>query len=863
MLLNKKITLFAIPFLFISCSQKVEHTLLLDHWSQKEKNVSIVERKLAAATEAECMRDTFTIDTLKAEISAIESKYKNEKKLSGSFEGLDYQDIPLTQGKFLATYGSSFGDKNKEEKIDYRGCSDVPCLLNKIYGQDSGIEGHAIYLWYLKTGHILAVDNYVYEQKSSRGGEYQGNKHPLKDYLFSKDELYGFWRLSHMISDSYKTLTTLKEIQRVPKGESFEGRSAMTCGLAWSSGWIQLTDSCLDFGYNNVDSGFFYESVTHEMAHEIDFQAGAKLGKSYRSQEPDWMEASGWELKEVRNAEGVTPQITRTLSIKPGFTKFVSSYAQTSPAENFADTLSLYLHNGDHTKATIPDSLYQIVKSGYYTQEEYTLDANINRIVENNYARVVKDILDMTVSCLEPDGSIKSSYFDKVKFQEKIPPLILNCMGAQAEILEKTIIARVKMTEPEGCNISKIKINGAKNLQAAWKMAVAKQIDEAYSKMKSDSQYLARIKEFYEKLSLDQDADKLYVACFGEVDEKLCFDNKLAEMADKKVSSLGANQTQHDEMVKLYVDSFQFEMIQSKVQLYYQNFLKGQVSVISEGGQQIWNQCLQVKADDKEAPTGTLFNIGTSYMVSSMYNCLNYGLPTQVKQIVRSLEIDGNKIQDGKEESILSKMIIPIIVSDLKAMFKDATDEEQLKIDEYIKANRESLEAGVKSNFSWATNYVDNSKIISDCQKSVLKDIGIDLYFHKKQDSMSGLLEGICTPIPKSPEFMKYLDSIRGELEGKSYQTVEDYVLAFAKVVAKDCLVKYPADTNLNRVKYRTERESCVTSQWDVIEKNAMGKLNAEPLVIKFKIDTSEYLVKLKARRRVLQLKTFKESFEK
>lgn len=875
MQLNNKLILLA-PILFLAaCSKKVENKLLLDHWAKKENEISIVERKLAAAGDAECMMDTFTEETLKSEISLIEDKYKKEKKLEGKWEHLDFRDLPVTQAKYLQDYGKLLGDQTQELKFDFSSCSDVPCIINKVYGQDSGVEGYAVYLWYLKTGYFLSIDNnisIVDEYKNARGGTfykeresigvYFNKKYPFKDILFSKDELYAFWRISHMLPQSYLRISQLKQIQRIPRTMNIENSGSLTCGLAWSGGWIQLTDNCLTFGYNNKDSGFLYEAVTHEMAHQIDYSQ-AKMGESYRSREADWMSASGWEEKEDRVGDGPSASVIRTLSIKKGFTNFVSGYAQTSPAESFADTLSLYLHKGDHTKKSITSELYKLVQKGYYADNEHTLDENINRIIQKNYPRYLKDILDITVSCLEPSTDSRSNYFSGFTFQQSIPPLIQNCMGVGAELLEKTVFAHIKITEPEGCNIAKTKIDGTKKLQTAWRKVVADQIDDAFGKMKNDSEYLARIKQFYEKLAGDTEPQKVYVSCFGDLEEKSCYDQKLRELAEKKVATLKPNQAQADEMISLYIDSFTFQKVKDQVNSFYQNFLKGQTAVITESAELIWNQCLQVRPDDQESPTGTLFNIGSAYMVSSLYNCLNYGLPESIKNTVRSLEINGQRIQDGKEEQILSSLVLPIIIDELKIKFLDGTKQEQEKISDYQKTQKDHLAANMKSSFAWATNYVDNQKIINDCKNQVLKDISLDLYFHKKSEALDGMLNEICGPIPKSQEFGQYLNSIRGELEGKSYQTLEGYVLEAAAEKAKGCLIKFPADTALNRIKFRDQRESCLKNEWSEIEKNAIGRLNAEPLVIKFSIDTSGYATKLKSRARVLQLKTFKEYFEK
>ncbi len=863
MQLNKKLLLLLPVFVISACSKKVENKLLLEHWAKNESHTSVVERKLATGSEAECMVDTFTEETLKAEIASIEEKYKKSEKLKGKFEHLDYSDLPVTQGNFLNTYGNSLGDQTKTIKFDYSSCKDVPCIINKIYGQDSGIEGHAIYLWYLKMGNILAVDNFVYGQNSTTAGVYQGKNHPLSDYLFSKDELYAFWRMSHMLSPAYKTIVNLKEIQRVPRGEAFEGRTSLTCGLAWSNGWVQLSDSCLDYGWNSKDSGFIYEAVTHELAHEIDYQAGAKIMKAHLSEEPGWLNASGWVVREERVGEGQLARVTRIFSIKPGFNKFVSSYSQTSPAENFADTLSHYIHSGDHTKNSIPEELYTIVKAGYYGNDEYTLDANIAHIIKRNYSKYVKDILDMTVTCLEPEGEKRSTFLSGMKFTEKIPASILNCIGNKAEILEKSFLAHIKITEPEGCNISKIKIDGAKKLSVAWKTAVAAQVDEAFARLKDDSEYLARIKQFYENLSGDTGPQKMYVSCFGEPDEKSCYDTRLKDLAQRRVEKLKPNQLQAEEMISLYIDSFPFLIVEGNVKLYYQNFLKSQSSLIVDASDKLWRGCYEIKNSDESTPTGTLFNVGTRYMVSSMYNCLNYRVNDSVLDIVRNVEIDGAKIQDGKEELILKSITTPLVISELQSYFQKGIDEEKVVIDEYIKSNTESLRQGIQSNYSWATNYVDNQKIISDCKAEVLKSVKLDVYFHQKSSAFAGMLLGICEGIPESSEFNKYLDSIKGELEGKAYQTLEGYVLEAAGVKAKECLVKFPVNTSLNRIKFKDQREKCLKDSWPAIEKTAIERLNSEPLVVKFKIDTGAHATKLKSRARVLQLKTFKEYFEK
>lgn len=864
---NKKSCFILGLILLGACSKpqdKRSSKLLLDLWVKRESPVSqILERKLAAEGAEECMSDAFTEETLKAEIASIEKKYAKEKKMIGYFGDINLEDLPVPQATFLKKYGESFGDHSGKASADYRGCTDAPCVINKVYGQDSGVEGYAIYIWYLRVGNLLAIDNtrtiYVpiadkpgFSRPEIANGKYQGAERDFKDFLFSKDELYGFWRLSHMLQPPFTTLAKLKRIERIPIGHEIEGQTGNVCGLASSSGWIQLNDGCLTLN-KDLDTGYFYQATNHELAHHVDFSL-----KSV-SQSEKLLTISGWSKKE----ETVDNKVTVTFSILPN-TKFVTGYAMSNPRETFAESLSLFLHDGDLTHANTSPSFYSTIKKDFYNDQGHKIDDIIDRIVTENSAKFLKETIDMTANCLEPEGILgQSKYFNGVQFAEKIPDLIKNCMGLKAEALEAAMMASAKVHEPMGCLITKVKLNGRSKLQKAWKEMIVNQIDYSYQKMKGDSQYLARIKSFYEQVSEDKGPGTVYVSCYAESDEKSCFDMKLKALAEKRVEKLKVTDAQFKEMVKLYIQNFEFLSVKSSVQENYSNFLKGQASVLLSASSELWESCIALKADDSERPTGTIFNVGEGYLVSSSYNCINAALPEKIKSVIRQFDLDGERVKDGKEELILTHMATPIIIEELKTLLSDSAYEEKKKIDNYIKESKESLRAGLKKDLTWATSFVDNNKIINDCKARGLKDISFEPLYHQKKSVMDPLLKEICESIPQSLEFVKYLNSIRENLEADSYSTLEGYVLDFGAIAAKECLVKYPADTSLNRVKFRVEREACLKDKWPNVEKSALTKISNEPLIVKFSIDTSGYADKVKARQRILQVKVIKEYFEK
>jgi hypothetical protein len=264
----------------VGCTKKPEPKTLISQWEKYQAFESTVERKLASSTNGQCLNDIFTVDTLKDEVRSLESKYVNSPRVEGYWKHLDLSRLPVPQANFLKKFGGGFGDRANPEAIDYSSCYDVPCIFNKIYNKENHVAGYVHYLWYLKFGHMLSADNDTYPHNKTPG-IYNGKKFELSDYLYADHELYSFWRLSLMLKAPHTTLSSMKEIQKIPRGEKFEPLDfKRACGIAYSTGWILLTDNCIRIDKKNPDKGGLYWSLTHELNHQIDFQEGLEIYKA-------------------------------------------------------------------------------------------------------------------------------------------------------------------------------------------------------------------------------------------------------------------------------------------------------------------------------------------------------------------------------------------------------------------------------------------------------------------------------------------------------------------------------------------------------------------------------------------------------
>ncbi|HLW56568.1 MAG TPA: hypothetical protein VKY27_04230, partial [Bacteriovoracaceae bacterium] len=141
-----------------------------------------------------CLSSVFNSQTLKNEVAEYEKRITGTP-VRGSWRHLDLSTLPIPQANFLATYGNEIGDQAQPDSIDYSGCYDLPCIFNRIYDREEDyIAGYVHYLWYLKFGHYLSLDNKVPDQNSPTPGIYNEKQFSVKDYLYSEKELYGLWR---------------------------------------------------------------------------------------------------------------------------------------------------------------------------------------------------------------------------------------------------------------------------------------------------------------------------------------------------------------------------------------------------------------------------------------------------------------------------------------------------------------------------------------------------------------------------------------------------------------------------------------------------------------------------------------------
>lgn len=808
----------------LSCSRKTE--TLLSKWESKSSEESLVERKLASDAN-KCLKDVYSVDLLKSQIADLEKPFADSNPVRGKWKGIDLSTLPVPQANFLKSFGSKIGNLSQPNSISYEGCQSLPCVFNRIYGRGDDLPGYVHYIWYLKFGHMLSADNHVPNQLGALPGQYNGKEISFDKYLYSDQELYAFWRLSLMLESPYTTLAEMREIQRIPRGEAFEGDYKKACGLAHSTGWIILTDSplvdkpvnlnpnmiytyyhCLSLE-NDIDKGYMYSAVTHELGHQIDFSESDKYGTfAYRSHRPDYLKFTGMSLQ-----ESVVGGVMRRNWVLDPKAKLISSYAGTAPQENFAESLAYFRIDGEKTKSGISDEHFAFVSQNYYQGRSYTN----SELVKSWHERFAKDFavesFRIVKECSASTVAATSNYFSAQEFSEPLPVSFLQCLGSYAESYSQSLRAKVVISEPQGCSV--LAVPDSKRL---WDVSFRKNMISAISKnlenLKTDSDYFSKVAKAYELLKSDSYSREAFFSCSDDSNPATCYEAALREKFQSQVSGIKPDDLK--EITYLYMEKYSYQSVSGEIKRSYMNLVSSFEENIRSEAASLWKSCKSIPPNDVQPPTGDFFSVGGGYIVSSIYNCVNSQYDKNIKNLLQIISIDGRSASDPKELNFLNQVVKESFKARLKQLYEFDSMEEERRSTAIVEKESEALLVSMKSDLSWLNGKPD---IMKACEEFAMSRMELNTIFSLKKDFLPPLLaNGLCLRLSQDPLISNFSADQKKKAKDTLFKGLsESYYQALAKR-GNECLEKYPKDTKAKFLLYKIQRGVCVNSGWESIE---------------------------------------------
>jgi hypothetical protein len=163
-------------------------------------------------------------------------------------------------------------------------------------------------------------------------------------------------------------------------------------------------------------------------------------------------------------------------------------------------------------------------------------------------------------------------------------------------------------------------------------------------------------------------------------------------------------------------------------------------------------------------------------------------------------------------------------------------------------------------NFDWAASSTIE-RFASDCQKQGLSLITSAQRYFQTPSIYLPSLKFICSQIESSQVFQNWLKTQAASVE----QTLSNELMIKLEVqgeeLAKSCLKDFPVDSQLNRLRFKTKRDSCLTEKWSSLEVALINEAKQTPLVKKLNLSLDALNTRLSLERRKLQLKIMKKYF--
>ncbi len=847
---NNFILLILILTILGACTNKKAPKSLASAWQSKyQLEEDPLVRKVASSSNLPMrFEDIFNSDTLQREAADYERKITGSP-IKGFWKHINLESLPIAQARFLKNFGESIGDQANPNSINYEGCTSLPCIFNRIYQRgEFDVAGYVHYIWYLKFGSYLALDNRVPDQLSATPGIYNGKKFSVLDYLYTNDELFGFWRVAHMLEGPYLSLSNLNEIQRIPRDEEFESLKYKTsCGLASPVGPILLTSGCLRIVANDMFNSTFYISLIHEMSHMIDFLQGPQgiNGEFFRSTRQDYIDLTGFTKQEFMDSTG---SIVTSWAIKPG-AKVVRDYGLQSPIENFADSLAFFRQEGDQAKTKLASSHFNWISANYFQGESYDKLGNRSWLIKKYEKVFLKNILNTVSECASTQKNFTSNYFLTSDFANSNVTLsMLKCLSTEAEAISKRLTAHVLIYEPDGHRT--IFQPADKNL---WDLSVKASLKKHFGvyvqEITNGPEYLKKVKDFAQTLKNPSMANQAILECYSgstQVDLSACYDAKVIEVSKEAALDLRFPDQQAQEMATLYLGSYPYASVIQDLYLSYRTILNNHESFILEESQSLWQMCLNTPPSDELKPSGSHFSPRKGYLISSIFNCLNTQIPTSLDIIIKTVSVDGEKITHPVEEKIIREFLAPMFNERLYTIHETSMKEESMELKPKFEEFSSGIRSQLISDFNWVKTLGDQDAIMESCKNQSLAQINYLPLFHLKRDAFSTMItDGPCQDIMLDPTFKTFFEKSREEVDTNVFNQIEKILEKNIESRALKCKQTIPWKWEKTKATVRIPRKTCLSLGKRQIEIDTILELQDKPTATRFGITELELRSKI------------------
>ncbi|MGK5084107.1 hypothetical protein WDW37_12490 [Bdellovibrionota bacterium FG-1] len=824
---------------------------------QLQLAVPTVDRHVAE-NAPKCLKDRINSDFLHQEVARLERErstgIKNVPK--GTWQNKDLASFPAPQAQFLSSQASWIATAG----LDFSSCNSLPCILNQVYGDPSGEFGWKIYYFYLATGYPLSCIDLVPDTNisylSGRPGQITFPL-PLRDHLFTDDELRGFWKLSYLLPQNFKFMSAIQRFHRVPNKPDAEGRrynipdwNANTCADSWGTstqGFIRL-GRCLEetveaLGVIRYQSdlepplngigGEFYLVVSHEMTHNLDrFMGGTNTLTQKISDRADWLALSGWHRQTVVTSEG-TPVLSDTWVPTPETDGFVNSYAATHPTEDFAETAAWTRFRPDLAKQKSPRKSAFLSKK-IFGDRSYD-PAGLAQYYEDWSVQTLKpQLLELVNTCLGDHPSLNDLTEPHLTLEGAIPKPLISCLEHNLNEAVTQAFDQLRGVEWEACEQMAAH-------ESAMRTHIFEQLGPDLSRLMAENAdrapFLQAIKNLRRTLKENIDPREGYIHCFQQAQPELCFSRALGEAFDREATPfVGILGSQIAAERADFLGQASFSTTQTTTRQFYTRFFAGTEGLLRTSAELRWKGCLDLAPPTSPLPSLLVqpFSGGGHFVAAELLNCINGAVSNDVTAVYqRQTSRLGLTLSDPDVQALVSELLLPAYLGRLKELELMAATTEDATRDQQKTQVIEVLVSALSKDASWLGDSLGPEIAQARCEP--LAQAAFDAYFTKNSDSQKLSVhfasltslrtewsQKACAQAVLSPPIAQVLNERTSRAWTLAQQSLEQNIVAGARDQATECINRNRGNARTS-ISIRNRRRKCLGASWSEIEARALA----------------------------------------
>lgn len=678
-----------------------------------------------ASYPVECFADRFNEKIIRDEIEAMLPQNKTTYSYHhGNEKGDGFDLTGLNELEYNLLSDRQYLNKDKPESWIYysdlqKSCTNYECLIKKLYPESSKWGGLIEYWFYLKTGYGLAAQDFYPDSggSSSRITHVSFSGLSIRDYLWSDLELQAHWWNAQALPPSMLYMPKLKWIHRLPGDQvPADWRSSLTAALntAWYDGdYILVSSSCTQVDKNNVfgSKSWFYECLTHEIAHSLDRTYKVKLSVPL-SQSEDYKKLSGWVLNELVTENG---SVQRSWSYDKN-AQFVSGYATSSPGEDFADSVAYYRHKPEEANRKAPEK-FNFLKSRVFANRSYLKDDLVNDYAQRIVDEVERSIDDWSKSCLDESykaisgGGLAQT---NLKIDLPVSDSVKGCFQAQIQKVSDWVKAKIKYEEQSGCDL--IKEKDLVIQQKAYAL-ISDRLPRYFAQSTVAVQLLSGIKTL--RMALEVKASQWsegFTSCVNQSDPQQCVSEQASKVFDQTVAyvkqsspadfnSWVESALENEKM--RYLRTYSYDELQKSAKKWAANYVQQNQSALQENFFEFWSKCLASSVTSSvSTPLYAPYTGSSFYMTPGLLTCVNEGWAKALEALP--------KHSDSKYYAwVIQTYLTPLIEQTTNAEVLKKTQEDQTRLDLVIATNEKK----------WRNELVDAHLTGDACKLEVMKRV--------------------------------------------------------------------------------------------------------------------------------------------